>query len=75
MFKRKKIDTTLTEAKSDGEAITYLFIGLKWFLIKHTKKTIIALLIISGATLFVVIRYFYKPSGMDKHKTEQVIQK
>ena len=39
-----KVDTTLTDAKTAGEALTFMFIGFKFFVIAHPKKTGIAFL-------------------------------
>jgi|WetSurMetagenome_2_1015567.scaffolds.fasta_scaffold1374007_2 hypothetical protein len=69
---KKKLDTELTEAKNASEAMNFLFMGLKWFLIKHTKKTVIALLILIGGSLYVVVDY-YKMMQRHQQKTEQTI--
>jgi hypothetical protein len=71
----KKLDITMTEARSASEAINFLVIGVKWFLIHHTKKTIIALLILFGSALFVVFDYVQKSSRPQRNNIEKVIPK
>jgi len=60
MFKKKKIDTTLTEAKSADEATNYIFIGFKYFLFKKPIKTAIVILILMGGALYMVADYYSK---------------
>ena len=70
MFKRRQTDKKRIEAESVEDAVDYLLAGLKWFLIHKTTKTLFVILVVAGSTLFVVLRYFYKPSSFDKQKTE-----
>jgi hypothetical protein len=73
MFKKKKIDSNLSEAKSDSEAMNFMFMGLKWFLLEHTKKTVIVLLILLGSSLFIVLKYFTKSDiNINKSRIEHI---
>jgi hypothetical protein len=56
MTPRRKTDT-LYEAQNLNEAMDYMWAGLKYFLIHHTKKTVIVVLLISGSSLYVVFDY------------------
>ena len=57
-----KLDTTLTEAKDANEALNFIWIGFKYFLIRNTTKTIIAVLVVLiGLGMFFqgyIINYF-----------------
>jgi len=72
---KSKLDITLTEAKNVSEAINFIIIGLKWFLINHTKKTIIALLILFGSALYVVYDYVEKSQRPARSHIEKIIPK
>lgn len=56
--KKKPVIDQVVEAQTTNEAINYMFIGLKYFLIHHTLKTGLALLLICGSSLYVVIDYY-----------------
>ena len=55
---KKKVDITLTEAKTPGDAMNYIFIGPKYFLIKHTLKTLLALAIMVSGPCYIGWQYF-----------------
>jgi hypothetical protein len=70
MFKRKH-DRERIEANSDSEALDYGLAALKWMLLKHTKKTVLALLVLLGSSLYVIIDYYSKLQ-FHKQKVEQM---
>lgn len=53
----KRLDLKLTEAQTVDEAMNHIFIGLKWFLKNHFKKTTIVILLLAGSSLYVVYDY------------------
>jgi hypothetical protein len=75
LFKRKS-ESVLMDAKNAEEAVDYGLKCLKWFLIHKFKITALILLVFFGSALFVALRYFYKPSGIDRHSQpiEKVIK-
>jgi len=48
----------IVEVQTADEAINYMFAGFKFFLVHHTAKTLLALLLICGSTLYVVFDYY-----------------
>lgn len=66
--KSHKTDITLTEAKTTDEAMNYLFIGLKYFLVHHTKKTIIVLFAVTLGLAYAANDYF----ASDKVKIKEL---
>jgi predicted RND superfamily exporter protein len=56
--KKKPVIDEVVEAQTANEAINYMFAGLKYFLIHHTLKTLLALLLICGSSLYVVVDYY-----------------
>lgn len=48
---------TITHTDDIEEAVCMLFSGLLFFLVHHTKKTIITLMLICGANVYVVFDY------------------
>jgi ABC-type multidrug transport system fused ATPase/permease subunit len=50
---KKKVDIQLTEAQSAGDAMNYIFIGLKYFLMNHTKITLVVIFgVFIGLSMF-----------------------
>ena len=50
---KKKVDITLTEATTTEEAVNYIFIGFKFFLLHHTKKTLLVVFgVLLGLSMF-----------------------
>lgn len=47
-------DVSLVNARNPGEAMNYIWIGFKYFLLKHTLKTVIVLMFIFGSALYIV---------------------
>ena len=65
--KKKPVIDQVIEAQTANEAINYMFAGLKYFLIHHTVKTLLALLLICGSSLYVVVDYYTsQKSHVDK---------
>ena len=54
----KKPDVSLTEARDTSEAINYIFIGVKFFLLKHTLKTLLVLMLMAVGPIYVGWDYF-----------------
>ena len=51
--KKKKIDIELTDAQSVDDALNYIFIGIKYFMKAHPKKTLVVILgVIIGFSSF-----------------------
>lgn len=48
----------ITQTENVDEAIIMIFSGLLYFLKNHTKKTIIAILLICGSIVYVAFDYF-----------------
>jgi len=71
VFKRRHTDKERIEANSDSEALDYMLASLKWMLLKHTKKTILALLVLIGSSLYVVMDYYNKVQ-FHKNRMEQI---
>jgi hypothetical protein len=67
MFNRKKIDIELVKAQNVDEAMNFIFAGVKYFLIKHTLKTALVLLILFGSALIVVVDYYGKTQRAKSH--------
>jgi len=64
----------VNNAKNESEALDCIMKGLKYFLIKHPKKTVIVLLLIAGSMLYIVYDHVLptkvrieeaKPIGME----------
>jgi len=53
LAKHRKIDVTLATARNAGEAVNYIFIGLKFFLIHHTAKTVLVLLFMLSGPIYI----------------------
>lgn len=50
---KKKVDIQLTEAQTTEEAVNYIFIGFKFFLLNHTKKTLLVIFgVLLGLSMF-----------------------
>jgi hypothetical protein len=56
--KKRPIVDHVVEVQDSNEAINFMFAGLKYFLINHTFKTLLALLLICGSSLYVVVDYY-----------------
>ena len=69
---KKKIDVRLSKAKSPGEAMNYIFIGLKYFLIHHTFKTCIVLGIMLSGPCYIAWQYY--TSDMVKIKEAEPVE-
>ena len=52
------LDITLTEAKSKSEAMNFIFIGLKYFLINHTIKTVLVIMAMLFGLLYAGYQYY-----------------
>jgi hypothetical protein len=55
MFRRKKRDVEMAQAKDADEAMNFMFAGIKYFLIHNWFRTGIVILLIAGGTLYTVI--------------------
>jgi hypothetical protein len=60
---RKKVDTELTQAQSVQEALNYFWMFLSFFLMRHTKKTAIVILIIFLSLAMFFRGYLFQFSG------------
>jgi hypothetical protein len=69
VFKRNKpdIDIELVNAQNADEAMNFIFAGVKYFLIKHTLKTALVLLILFGSALYAVADYYEKSVRAKSH--------
>jgi len=62
----KRVDANLTVAKNDDEAINYFIIAFKFFLQKHTWKTLIILGIIGLSLVMLFQRRILETVGYSK---------
>jgi len=56
--RKPKLDATLTIAKDADEAMNYIFIGIKYFLVRHPLKTVVVLALMLIGPAYVAIDYF-----------------
>lgn len=70
MFKKRHIET---EAKNSSDAIDHIFIGVKWFLVHHFKKTVIILMLLFGGVVYCVMDYV-QMQLRHKSRIEQLIK-
>ena len=66
--KKSTIDITLVEAKNVSDAMNLIFAGVKYFLIHHTAKTLVTLMLMSIGPIYVAWDYFTS----NKIKLEEV---
>lgn len=52
MAKRKTVE--IIEVETGEEAMNYMWIGFSYYLRKHTYKTVVAILLLFGSTLYIV---------------------
>jgi predicted RND superfamily exporter protein len=67
MFSKKKIDVEMVKAQNADEAMNFIFAGTKYFLVKHTIKTAVVILILLGGALYMVADYWGKAQRAKSH--------
>jgi hypothetical protein len=74
VFKRNKpdIDIELVNAQNADEAMNFIFAGVKYFLIKHTLKAALVLLILFGGAFYAVADYYSKIQRAKSHIEKQI---
>ena len=72
--KKKQLDVLLTEAKTTSEAMNFIFVGFKFFLMNHPAKTMTVVLLMLFGPAYVAYQYYTSDTvkTMDAEPTGKV---